>query len=273
VDEVANAVEWRAKYAGSHVRAGAVKVFMDGVLEAYTGLMVEPYEAAPGNTGGSLHTAERFNEIAAAADALGLQIFVHCCGDGAVRRTLDGYEHAQRVNGRRDSRHRVEHVEQITSVDVPRFAQLGAVASMQPLHCAPTLHAGDVWPSRVGEERWPLSFAWQTLREAGAPLIWGSDWPVAPFNPMLSLWAGRNREPWAPGHPEQRQTLEQLLIGFTRDAAWGEFMEHEKGMLREGYLADVVLLDRDLFAVADAELASVGVMLTICDGKIVHRAL
>jgi predicted amidohydrolase YtcJ len=90
---------------------------------------------------------------------------------------------------------------------------------------------------------------------------------------MLSLWAGRNREPWAPGHPEQRQTLEQLLIGFTRDAAWGEFMEHEKGMLREGYLADVVLLDRDLFAVADAELASVGVMLTICDGKIVHRAL
>lgn len=273
LEEVANGVLWREQYRGSHVRAGAVKVFMDGVLESYTGLMVDDYAGAPGNRGDSLHTAERFNAIAAAADVLGLQIFVHCCGDGAVRRTLDGFAHAQRVNGVRDSRHRVEHIEQITAADVPRFCELGVVASMQPIHCPPTLHAGDVWPSRVGEARWPLSFAWETIRRTGARMAYGSDWPVASLNPILGLWAGRVREPWAPGQPDQRQSLENLLLGYTRGAAWAEFMEYEKGMLRPGYLADLALVDGDLFALPDAELPTARVALTVCDGRIVHRTI
>jgi predicted amidohydrolase YtcJ len=137
IDQIVEAAELKRRYQGDFVRAGAVKVFMDGVLESYTALMVNDYADQPGNRGGALHTAERFDAIAAEADRLGLQIFVHACGDGAVRRTLDGYAHAQRVNGRRDSRHRVEHIELLHPDDVTRFAELGVIASMQPIHCPP----------------------------------------------------------------------------------------------------------------------------------------
>ncbi|MCB0081360.1 MAG: amidohydrolase family protein, partial [Caldilineaceae bacterium] len=171
-------------------------LFMDGVLESYTALMVEPYADAPGNCGSALFSAEHFAAIAAEADRLGMQIFVHACGDGAVRRTLDGYAHARRVNGQRDSRHRVEHIEVIHPDDIARFARLGVIASMQPLHAPLTRHSAEVWPARAGQARWPLSFAWQTLRQAGAHLALGSDWPVVTMNPLAGFHAALNREPW-----------------------------------------------------------------------------
>ena len=190
VDKIAEAAALKRQFQGNYVRAGAVKVFMDGVLESYTALMVDDYAGQPGNRGGALHTAERFAAIAAEADRLGLQIFVHACGDGAVRRALDGYAHAQRVNGRRDSRHRVEHIEVIHRADIRRFAELGVIASMQPVHCPVTIDAGDVWSGRAGAGRWGYSFAWQTLRAAGAAQAYGSDWPVAPMDPFLGIWSG-----------------------------------------------------------------------------------
>jgi predicted amidohydrolase YtcJ len=233
--------------------------------------MVDDYAGVPGNRGGALHTAERFNAIAAEADRLGLQIFVHACGDGAVRRTLDGYEHAQRANGRRDSRHRVEHIEVIHPHDIARFAELGVIASMQPCHCPPSLNSGDVWPQRAGAERWRYSFAWQTLREAGARQCYGSDWPVAPMDPLLGIWSGLTRTPWQEGDPPQHQQLEHLLNGYTRAAAYAEFREQHKGMLRPGMLADLVLLDADLFAAPAAEIARVHPVLTMVDGRTVYR--
>jgi predicted amidohydrolase YtcJ len=167
------AVALRDQFQSEMVRGGSVKFFMDGVLESYTALLVEPYADDPTTHGEALWTAEQFNEMAIEADRLGLQIKVHCCGDGAVRRTLDGFEAAQKVNGRRDSRHRVEHIELLHLEDEPRFAQLGAIASMQPLH-APMLHREhDVWPSRAGEQRWSRSFAWRRVRDAGShALLW-----------------------------------------------------------------------------------------------------
>ena len=272
VEAIGKAVPLRERFQGGLVRAGAVKVFMDGVLESCTALMLDEYATHPGNLGDALHSAERFNAIAAEADRLGLQIFVHCCGDGAVRRTLDGYEYALRVNGRRDSRHRIEHIEVISPSDIPRFKQLAVIASMQPHHAPHTVHPGDIWPARTGTARWPRSFAWETLRQAGAHLAYGSDWPVVAMNPMLGLDAGMNRKPWAPGDPDQRQTLENLVAGYTRDAAYAEFMEHEKGVLRPGYLADLVLLSENLFAVPAAEIVRVGVNLTMCNGRLVHRS-
>ncbi|MCB0188031.1 MAG: amidohydrolase family protein, partial [Caldilineaceae bacterium] len=245
--------------------------FMDGVLESYTALMVDEYADAPGNRGVALYTAEHFNAIAAEADRLGLQIFVHACGEGAVRRTLDGYAHARQRNGVRDSRHRVEHIETLHPADLHRFAELGVIASMQPLHAPPTIHSGEVWPLRAGEARWPLSFAWQTLRETGAHLAFGSDWPVVTLDPMQGFYAALNREPWVDGHPQQRQTLEQTIAGYTRDAAYAEFMEHEKGMIRTGMLADLVLFDRDLFATPAAEIAAVRLSVTVCDGQVVWQ--
>ena len=208
---------------------------MDGVLESYTALMIDDYAEQPGNKGEALFTAEQFNAMAAEADRLGLQIFVHACGDGAVRRTLDGYAHARQVNGVRDSRHRVEHIEVIHPDDIGRFAEMDVVASMQPLHSPLSPQDGDVWVSRPGPERWPYSFAWETLRQAGARLAYGSDWPVVPMNPMLGLYAGRNRQLWDGIGPDQRQTLENLIAGYTRDAAYAEFMEARKGMIRRGH--------------------------------------
>ncbi|MBK8046476.1 MAG: amidohydrolase family protein [Anaerolineales bacterium] len=125
-----------------------------------------------------------------------------------MQQRLTGYAYAQRVNGRRDSRHRVEHIEVVHPADIARFAELGVIASMQPVHCPDTISAGDVWPQRPGPERWRYSFAWQTLREAGAHQVYGSDWPVAPMDPFLGLWYGLNREPWQPGDPVQRQRFD-----------------------------------------------------------------
>ena len=271
LDKIAEAAEQKARFQGPFVRSGAVKLFMDGVLESYTALMVDDYAGQPGNRGGALYSAEQFNAIALEADRMGLQIFVHACGDGAVRRTLDGYAYAMLRNGRRDSRHRVEHIEVIHPDDIARFAELGVIASMQPAHCPPALTVGDVWPSRPGVDRWRYSFAWQTLREAGAYQAYGSDWPVATMNPMVGIWSGLMRKAWQPGDPPQRQTLSQLIDGYTRDAAYAEFQEGVKGMVRVGMLADLVLLDQELFSVAPAEIDQVRPLLTMVDGRAVHR--
>jgi predicted amidohydrolase YtcJ len=271
IAQIAEAAELKRCYQGNFVRAGAVKIFMDGVLESYTALMVDGYADQRGNHGGALHSAERFNAIAVEADRLGLQIFVHACGDGAVRRTLDGYACAQRVNGRRDSRHRIEHIELIHPDDLPRFAELGVIASMQPVHCPITVDAGDIWLQRPGPARWRDSFAWRTLRNAGARQAFGSDWPVAPMVPFLGFWYGLARQPWQPDDPVQRLTLEELIAGYTRDAAYAEFQEHVKGMVRVGLLADLVLLDIDIFAAPASEIARVKPLLTMVDGRAVYR--
>lgn len=288
-----------AQVQGELARGGAAKFFMDGVLESYTALMVEPYADRPDSRGDSLFSHEHFVRLAAECDRLGLQIFVHCCGDGAVRRTLDGYEAIQKLNGKRDSRHRVEHIEVIHPDDLGRFRQLGVLGSVQPLHAprsgggearsaSPTQaslgHAppdagpDDVWPARAGRERWPLSFAWRTLREAGVPLAFGSDWPVVSYDPMLGVFAALNRRPWLPGQPEHRQTLEETLAGYTCDAAYAEFKENEKGQLKPGYLADLVLLNADLEqtppeVLADAQTLTPNVkpVLTMMDGRIVFE--
>jgi predicted amidohydrolase YtcJ len=278
--ELETAAAWPQRFQSSHVRTGAIKLFMDGVLESYTALMVDDYADAPGQSGEALFSAEQFNTIAVAADKLGLQIAVHACGDGAVQRTLDGYAHAQQVNGRGGKsggtdkpflRHRVEHIEVVHPTDIPRFAALGVTASMQPLHAPLDRQSAEVWPSRAGVARWPLSFAWRTLRAAGAHLAFGSDWPVVTMDPFLGIYAARNRQPWADGDPDHRQSLAEIIAGYTRDAAYAEHQETEKGMIRPGMLADLVLLDADLFVTADEALRNVRPVLTICDGRVVYR--
>jgi len=262
----------QAAYESDKVRAGSVKFFMDGVVEGYTALTLEPYADRPGCLGDANYSAEHFNRLAAEADRLGLQILVHAIGDAAVRRTLDGLEAAQRVNGRRDSRHRVEHIELIHPDDLPRFAALGVIASMQPLHAPPSGTADDVWLARAGPARWGVSFAWQTLRAAGARLVFGSDWPVVSQDPLRGLHALLTRQPYAPGLPDQRQGLADALFGYTHDAAYAEFQEGAKGQLRPGNLADLVLLSEDIFSLPPEALLEVQPVLTVCDGEIVYAA-
>lgn len=267
---LAEAVAMRAAQT-ELVRAGCVKFFMDGVIESYTALLVEPYADSPGNYGAAIFEAEQFNRLAVEADRLGLQIAVHAIGDAAVRRTLDGLALARRLNGPRDSRHRVEHIELLHPADLARFAELGVIASMQPLHGAIS-GPEQVWAQRVGSARWPWSFPWATLRAAGAHLCFGSDWPVVTQNPFLSFQAALARRPWAPGQPPQALTLEQTLAAYTRDAAFVEFQEHAKGQLRAGMLADLALVDGDLAATPPAALPAIQMALTVVGGRVVYEA-
>jgi len=268
-EQMAAAVAMRAAQTDL-VRSRGVKFFMDGVIESCTALMLHDYADNPGNCGAAIFSAEQFTRLATEADRLGLQIAVHAIGDGAVRRTLDGFAHAQRVNGQRDSRHRIEHIEVLHPDDLPRFNALGVIASMQPLHAAIST-PGQLWAQRVGPELWGRSFPWQSLRESGAHLVFGSDWPVVTQNPFLGMHAALSRQPWAAGQPRQAQTLETTLVAYTRAAAYAEFQEGVKGQLRAGMFADLALLAGDLEATPIEALKDMTVALTVCGGRIVYE--
>ena len=271
LDEV---VEMLRTFQGNKVRAGSAKFFMDGVAESWTALLTDDYLDRPGWKGDALFSAEHFNQMAMECDKRGLQIKVHAIGDAAVRRTLDGFEYARKVNGARDSRHRIEHIELVHLEDLPRFAELGVIASMQPLH-APYDYpatAAEAWLGRIGQARWHRAFAWQYLRGAGARLVFGSDWPVVTADPMLGLYAATNRSAWGAEIPDHRQSLHDALVSYTHDGAYAEFQESTKGQIKAGMLADVVLLSADLFQTPTHEIKDVRPVLTICDGEIVYEA-
>jgi predicted amidohydrolase YtcJ len=266
------AVALKELYRGEMLRAGSVKFFIDGVIEGYTGLLVDPYADDPATCGAANYEIEHYNRMVAEADRLGLQVVTHSVGDMGVRRVLDAYQNAQQLNGRRDSRHRVEHIELIHPQDLLRFKELGVIASMQPLHSPMQVDENDIWPVRVGRERWPLSFAWQTIRESGATLVFGSDWPVVTQNPFRGVSNAVNRLPWEDGMPYQRQSLTDTLLSYTRDAAYAEFQEHQKGRVRAGDLADLVLLPNDIFSMPSDQIAALKPVLTMVDGSVVHEA-
>ena len=260
----------RQDFQSDKVRAGVVKFFMDGVYESYTALTHHGY-ADRDERGVPIWPAEQFAAMAVAADQAGLQIAVHAVGDGAVSAVLAGYAAARQQNGARDSRHRIEHIEVVHPADLARFKALGVIASMQPLHAPLQADDPDAWALRVRPEDWPQAFAWQAFREAGIPLAFGSDWPVVTADPLLGLHGAVNRQPFRAGLPAQRQTLADALASYTRIAAFTEFQEHSKGQLKAGYLADLVLLDADIFAIPPTAIADVRVDLTICDGQIVPQ--
>ncbi|TIS57455.1 amidohydrolase [Mesorhizobium sp.] len=260
-------------YNGEWLSSGMVKVFYDGVLDSWTAVMVEPYADRPDWVGEPLFTPQQFIDLAVAVDRRGLQMAVHSIGDGAVRAVLDGYEAAQKANGRRDSRHRVEHIEVVTAADVPRFAELGVIASMQPPH-PPGAMGFPLEPtvSRIGPARWPLSYAWRTLKNGGARIVFASDWPVSPIDPILGIQAAVLRKPWADGDPDQSFSLQESLAAYTVEGAYAEFMEHSKGRLISGYMADLVVLSADIERTAPEALHTVRPVTTICGGKITYQA-
>jgi predicted amidohydrolase YtcJ len=270
--DVDEAVAYRDKYKTDMVHSGRVKLFMDGVMETLTAQMLDDYPGYPGNKGAPLYTAEEMNAVVARADRLGLQISTHAIGDGGVRRTIDAYEFAQKQNGKRDSRHRIEHIELIDPQDIPRLAALGIVASLQPV-------AGVGVPgsppepilSRVGDKL-PYAYAWQTIRDTGAAVAFSSDWPVAPLDPFIGMQSAMTVLPLRPNCPNQAQSLMDTLHGFTLAGAHMEFMEDRKGMIKEGYLADIAALNADMEKTPATEIAGVKPVMTICDGRIVYES-
>jgi predicted amidohydrolase YtcJ len=259
-------------YNSPLLKSGMVKMFMDGVLDSGTAVVLDDYPDQAGWRGDPLFSQALFNTIATAADKMGLQIAVHAIGDGAVRMTLNGYEAARRANGKRDSRHRIEHIEIYHPDDLPRFKSLGVLASMQPCH-APGTSGLPLEPtlSKIGRAKWPYAYAWTNMRKAKVPVVFGTDWPVSDVNPMRAIHSAVTRPTYG-DEPSQRQSLKDTLHSYTAMGAYAEFSEHEKGALKKGYLADIVVMDRDLEKTDLAEIDKAKPLATIMGGRVVFKA-
>lgn len=256
------------------IQTDAVKLFVDGVVEAKTALMLAPYADSSGECGVANYDPVEFVDLITRADAAGLQVCVHAIGDGGVRQTLDAFAAAQQANGRRDARHRVEHAEIVDPADLPRFAALGVIASVQPVHVDFGIDQANPWWRLVGRQRLRYGFPWRDLLRAGARMALGSDWPVADPNPLRGMQVACTRGKLDFSSPEsdfpdQRLTMSEALAGYTTWAAYAGFREHELGRLDAGYLADVILLDRDITVGPPDQIATAQVMLTMVGGKVV----
>lgn len=272
LERLSEAAAMRQDFAGDMVSSGYVKMFMDGVVEGKTALMLQPYPRSD-TIGDPVFEPERFNAACVAIDAMGLQIAVHAIGDLGVRRTLDGLEAARAANGARDSRHRVEHLEVMHPDDIPRIAALGAVASIQPGH-APFGHIFP--PAAVGkylhDHQIPSAYAWGDIRATGAPVVFSTDWPVIGIDVMANVKAAiaplRLGPPWR----DQTQGLMETLASYTRDNAWVEFAEDRKGRLAPGMMADIVVMSHDLTALAPEGVTAARAVATICAGRVTHAS-
>ncbi len=251
---------------------GRIKLFMDGVYDTSTALTVSDYPNRPGYRSEPLIAPEIFNAICVAADRRGLQIATHAVGDGAVRATIDGYASAAQANGPRDARHRIEHIDTITPTDLERLKPLGIVASMQPVH--PPGSAGlplEPTLTLMGRARWDTAFPWRMIRDRGVPLAFGTDWPVSPLSPLYAIHCALTRHPWADDAPDQRITLDDCLAAYTLGGAHADFCETQRGALRLGFDADLVLIDGPLDGLAQ-EASAAKIAATICAGKITYTS-
>jgi predicted amidohydrolase YtcJ len=259
-------------------RIGGVKGYADGSLGSTTALFFEPYSDEPGNRGVFASEAiplSKMEERIRAADAAGLQVVVHAIGDRANAEILDLFERVARANGPRDRRWRIEHAQHLRPADVPRFARLGVVASMQPYHA---IDDGRWAEKRIGRERCRTSYAFRSLLDSGARLAFGSDWDVAPLSPISGIDAavtrrtidGKNPAGW---FPEQRISVAEALKAYTVDAAWSAFEENDKGTLAPGKLADFVVLSKDILSIPKNEIVDTAVDTTVVGGRVVFDRL
>lgn len=259
------------------LRLSGVKGYADGSLGSSTALFFEPYADDPGNLG--VYAAEaiplsRLEDRVAGADRAGLQVVIHAIGDRANAGILDVFDRVSKKNGPRDRRFRIEHAQHLRPSDIPRFAALSVVASMQPYHA---VDDGRWAEKRIGRERCRTTCAFRSLLDARARLAFGSDWDVAPLSPLSGMAAAVTRrtiDGKTPGgwSPEERISIAEALRAYTADAAWAAFEEGEKGALVVGRLADFVVLSRDLLSADPGELEAIKVELTVVGGRVVFSA-
>jgi predicted amidohydrolase YtcJ len=260
-----------AEFTGDWVTSGFVKMFMDGVNDSRTAYMLNDYPGMPGHRSVPLFDAAQFNAICTEADRRGLQIAVHAIGDGAVRQTIDGYDAALAANGRRDSRHRIEHIELIDRSDVPRLGALGITASVQPPHPPGAMDfPATAMEAVIPRSRWPDAYLWQTLTDHGAPLAFASDWPVTDVSVLRGVQAALTRIPYE-GSRDERVGLLRTLHAYTAGGAWAAHLDQVTGTLRPGLAADLVLLGADIESLDPLGIGAAGIALTVCGGRITHE--
>jgi predicted amidohydrolase YtcJ len=266
----------RAHFGSEMLRIGGLKGFADGSLGSTTAFFYEPYKDAPNTRG--LAGDEMFPEGAMRnrvrdADRAGLQVMVHAIGDQANELILTMFEQVRRENGERDRRFRIEHAQHLRRQDIPRFSGTKVIASMQPYHA---IDDGRWAEKRIGKERAKTTYAFRSLLDSGATLAFGSDWTVAPLDPMLTIYAavtrrtldGKNSKGWV---PEQKISVDETVRAYTIGSAYAEFQENVKGTITPGKLADLVILSRDIFKIDPKDISKTTVVLTMMDGRIVYE--
>ena len=264
-------------FGNETLRIGGLKGFSDGSLGSTTALFFEPYNDAPNNRG--IPADEMFPEgvmlkRVREADAAGLQVMIHAIGDRANDTVLSIYEQVIKEHGPRDRRFRIEHAQHLRPQDIARFGRDHVVASMQPYHC---IDDGRWAEKRIGHERAKTTYAFRSLLDSGAVLAFGSDWTVAPLDPVLGIYAaatrrtldGKNPQGWI---PEQKITVEEAVRAYTVGSAYAEFAEQLKGTVTPGKLADLVILSQDIFKIDPVEIEKVRVQTTVMGGRVVYEA-
>jgi len=269
--DAALALGLRTGLGDEWLRIGGLKLFADGALGSRTALMLEPYDGEPRNRGVAVLTREELIDYAERAASNGIALVVHAIGDLANRHVLDALARAREVAGP-ELRHRIEHAQIVHPDDVPRFAKLGVVASMQPTHATTDVDLAD----RYWGERSTHAYAWRSMLDAGVPLAFGSDCPVEPIDPLHGIFAAvtrQRRDGTPPGgwYPEQRLTVEEAVRAFTLGAAYAAGEEATKGSLSVGKVADLTVLSRDIFAVAPSEIFGTEAVMTIVGGRVVFE--
>ena len=265
-----------ADFGSPLLHIGGLKGFADGSLGSTTALFFEPYTDTPGSSGlanDEMIPESRMRQHIADADRAGLQIAVHAIGDKANHLILDMFAEAEKTNGQRDRRWRIEHAQHLRPDDIPRFARLHAIASMQPYHA---IDDGRWAEGRIGPVRSRTTYAFRSLLDAGAVLAFGSDWPVAPMEPIQGIYGAATRRTLDGKHPggwipEQKITVAEALRAYTWGSAYASFEEEIKGTIEPGKLADLVALSEDILTLDPAAIAGVKVAMTVFDGKIVYR--
>lgn len=270
IDKIAQAAK---RFNSPMLRVGAIKIVVDGVIESHTAAMLAPYTNKPDTSGSPSFTAEELNRVVAMADKAGLQVYIHAIGDRGVRMALDSFENAIRVNGRRDSRFRIEHIETIQAADMLRFKKLGVIASMEPIHADPGTVS--VWSAAIGPDRTSRGFAWHALELAGAKLIFSSDHPASiSLDPIRGLHNAVNRQtvegtPAGGWLPQHRVSVETALRAYTINGAYASFEENTKGSIAPGMLADIIVLNKNPFEVSPKDIYTIKILKTIFNGRII----
>lgn len=257
----------------SYLKIGGLKGFVDGSLGSHTAAFLKPFTDTPKDSGFLVTPVEEIYKAVSAADKEGLQVMVHAIGDKAIHEQLNIFERVEKENGKRDRRFRIEHAQHIAPADISRFNSLNVIASMQPYHA---IDDGRWAEQIIGPERIKTTYAFKSLLDEKARLAFGSDWFVAPPTPLEGIYAAvtrrtlddKNPRGWV---PEQKISVEQALRAYTSGSAYASFDEKNKGILKKGYLADLVILDHDLSTIKPEKIRNVRVMRTIVGGRIVFE--
>ena len=272
----------RAQFSGTALRADCIKIVNDGIIEQRTGALLEPYSDMPDHVYGPHVEATRLQHLVTRLDQEGFQVQIHAIGDRAAREALDAFEAARETNGVRDSRHHLTHVQLIDLADLPRLRPLGVTANMTPFWAK-----GDDWTGiynvrHLGPDRAHSVYLHRRLLQSGARIAWGTDWPVTSLRPLDGIEVavtrrhlggvdpyGKSDEPW---EPDERITIAESIAAYTISGAWLSFEEDTRGSIEVGKLADLVVLERNLFDVPELDIHAVGTDMTVFDGRIVYEA-